>query len=524
CLLPLLPAGFAAEPPKETAGLAEDAELVETRATVPKLKAPAAYEMKDNTVEIELSEYAGYAGLIAANNGLAPTEDSYFFKQYGFKVKFTLSEEDSWSDLNSGRLAASSTTADVLPLYGKQFRTVVPALISFSRGADGVVVRSSINTINDLVGKTLAASQFNEADFFIHYLVQEAGLEINLLEDFRSAAHPDKVNLIYCADAFGAGDLFLRDLKSGRKRLDGCVSWGPKTTEVVEQSGSKAKLLVTSKNILLIADVLLVNRPFAEKNPKIVSGLTDGLLYGNDRVRTDPKSCEAALCQAFKWDKARLANELANVHLANLPENLAFFAGTIDSAGSFGYIYESAAMAYGSKIIKDPCDAEAFLDLKPLKLIEKDGKFSRQKADIRPIRANADAPVENPLLARNIRFLFQPNSSKLDMEDKNNLKDLDVIAKMLQVSPGSKVLLRGHVDNSNVANLRKQGGEDMVRKMALKAIQLSKERAEEVKQVLSDVCKVNASRLDTIGCGWKEPVSQEMKLNRRVEVQWFTTE
>ena len=67
--------------------LAQDAELVETRTAVPRLKAAAPYEMKDNTLEIELSEYAGYSGLIVANGGLAPSENSIFFKKFGFKVK-----------------------------------------------------------------------------------------------------------------------------------------------------------------------------------------------------------------------------------------------------------------------------------------------------------------------------------------------------------------------------------------------------------------------------------------------------
>ena len=125
-------------------GLAADAELVETRTEVPRLKAPAAYVMKDNTIELELSEYAGYAGLIAANGGLEPSENSIFFKKHGFKVKIIISESESWSSLNSGRIAAAATTADVLAVYGRQFQVVVPAQIGFSRGADAVVVQSGI--------------------------------------------------------------------------------------------------------------------------------------------------------------------------------------------------------------------------------------------------------------------------------------------------------------------------------------------------------------------------------------------
>ena len=118
CALSVLPRPAPAAD-DAVSSLAQDAEVVEARTAVPKLKAAAPFDLKDNTVAIELSEYAGYSGLVVANGGLAPNESSIFFKKFGFKVKLTLSEEDSWSGLNSGRMAASATTADVLPLYGQ---------------------------------------------------------------------------------------------------------------------------------------------------------------------------------------------------------------------------------------------------------------------------------------------------------------------------------------------------------------------------------------------------------------------
>src|SRR3954469_9153619 len=75
-------------------------EVVDVKVDVPKLSAPAPFQFKDNVVPIEISEYAGYGGLIAANGGLDPTENSYFFKNFGFKVKLTVKEDENWSELN----------------------------------------------------------------------------------------------------------------------------------------------------------------------------------------------------------------------------------------------------------------------------------------------------------------------------------------------------------------------------------------------------------------------------------------
>src|SRR6185312_8956243 len=346
-------------------------ELADFMAEVPTLTPPASYQVKSNTVVVELSEYAGYAGFIAANGGLEPNTNSIFFKKHGFMVRLTMSEDESWPALNSGKIAASATTADVLAIYGKQFQVVVPAQIGYSRGADGVVVRSDIKRINALKGKILATSQFTEADFFIRYLAQEAGLGIRALPDLKTAPDPDKLNLVYCKDAFAAGDLFLRDLTNGGNLLAGCVTWDPKTTEVADSSGGKAHVLTTSVNLLIIADIFIVNKGFAQEHPEMVAGLVDGLMQGNRMVRDHPESQYDVIGKAFKWDRQKTQSELAKVHLSNLPENLAFFSGAIDAAGSFGGIYQSAVYSYGTDLIKDPVDADHFAELKYLKALEK---------------------------------------------------------------------------------------------------------------------------------------------------------
>jgi NitT/TauT family transport system substrate-binding protein len=500
-------------------------EVVETLNETPKLPAALPYQPKNNTVDVELSEYAGYAGFIAANGGLAPSENSVFFKKYGFKVAIRLSEEESWPALNTGKMAASATTADVLAIYGKQFQVTVPAQIGFSRGADGVVVRTAVKRINDLKGKILATSQFTEADFFIRYLAQEAGMEINMLPDLKTSPDAGKLNLIYCKDAFAAGDLFLRDVNEGGNTLAGCVTWDPKTTDVANGSNGKAHVLTTTKNLLVVADILIVNKGFAQQNPKMVEGLVDGLLEGNRMVRDNPTSQYDVIGKAFKWDRQKTQSELSKVHLSNLPENLAFFSGAIDAAGSFGGIYQSAVYAYGSGLIKDPADSDRFADLQFLKTLDQGGEFKGQQVAIAPIRSGTTAPVEtDPLLSKDIHFLFAPNSANLDMNDKDNLKNLEAIKRLLQVSPGSTVLLRGHVDNSMVDEFRKRGGEAYVRTMALKAVDFSKQRANEIKRLLTEKYNADPKRLDTIGRGWEEPLGTDNDQNRRVEAQWFTLE
>ncbi len=505
-----------------------DLGLAETLTRVPTLDPPAPYVPQNNTIDIELSEYAGYAGLIAANAGLEPSENSYFTKKHGFNVRIKLSEEESWSALNAGKMAASATSVDVLAAYGRQFQVAVPAQIGFSRGADGLVVNRDIRRVNNLKGATLITGQFTEAEFFLRFLAQETGIRVNPLEDLNATPDAEAINLVFAGDAFEAGDIYLKQLQSGATGpLAGAITWDPKTSEVADESGGKAHVLTTNKNLLIVADILIVNKGFADANPKMVAGLVDGLLHGNRLVRDQMEAQLPVITKAFKWDAAQARKELAKVHLSNLPENQAFFSGEIDMAGSFGGIYQSAVLAYGKELIPNPAPADRFLSLAHLKAIEATGDYKGQTLAIAPIKASggASGSVENdPLLSKDIRFLFEPNSAKLDMSDASNMERLSDIKRLLQVSPGSTLLLRGHVDDSLVSEFRKQGGEAYVRQQALRAMKLSQDRAEEIKKHLIEKHAIDAARIDVIGRGWEEPSGKDSNQNRRVEVQWFTLE
>lgn len=495
----------------------------------PKLGAAQPFRMAGDTVVLNLSEYAGYAGIILANNGLEPNADSWFTKNGGFKLKITLSEEDSWDDLQQGRIAATATTVDVLANYGRQWQASVPMQIAWSRGATGIIVKKEIRRINDLKGRIVATAPFSEAEFFIRYLAQEAGLPVQRLDGIDVSPDAAAINLVFLEDAFEAGDAFLAELESGGDLIAGCVTWAPKTTEIVEASGGKAHQLVDNRNLLVVADVLLFNKAFATEQPQIVEKIVEGTLLKNQEIRANPEAHAAALAKAFaayEWSEADAKEELSRVHLSNLPENLSFFRGGIGEAGSFASVFQSANLAYGSELLPRPVDSSYFADLKALAAIETSGRLAGQVASIEPVKTSQQEPLEaDPLLTRDIRFFFLPNDHRLDMANPENTRLLGDVNRLLGVSPGSVVLLRGHVDDARREEFRQQGGETLVRSLALKAIELSTKRAEEVKaQLLLLHAGLDPTRIETVGRGWEEPAGKDSDLNRRVEVQWFTLE
>ena len=502
----------------------EKPDPIEPVSGMPTLDAAAAYQPNGNVIDVDISEYAGYSGLIVANGGLEPNPDSLFAKQYGFQVRLKLSEEEGWSKLNNGRIAASVTTADSLAVIGRQFETVVPAQIGFSRGADMLVVDSGIANVNQLKGKVLASSQFNEAEFFIRYLASEAGLPVKVLRDLDGRPGPNELGLVFYEDAFVACDAYQHELASGSPKLNGCVGWSPRTDEVVGASNGRAKILVSNRNLLIVADILLLNKGFAENKPEWATGLVHGLMEGNRLVRDNPEPYLDTLAKAFGWEVSEVRDELKKVHLSNVPENIAFFEGTIDAAGSFQGIFQSSVLAYGD-LIKNPADPARFVDLSFLRNIAKRSEFAQQSIAIAPIKTGAAVSLEgDALLSKDIRFFFKPNSSELETNEQNQ-QYLDTIKSYLQVSPGSVVLLRGHVDDARKAEFEQQGGQSLVRSMALKAMELSRQRAQSVRDaLLVRHPKIDKARLELVGRGWEEPIGADSEQNRRVEVQWFTLE
>lgn len=451
-------------------------------------------------------------------------------KKYHFKVHFTLSEEESWAALNSGKLAASATTVDVLAAYGKQFNVVVPALISFSRGADGVVLLSTIKDIRDLTGKTVVVSKFTESDFFMRYLAGKNGLAIHTRSGLDDAAASDMLNLIYTPRVDDTTKVFEQSLNKSNPQFGGCVGWEPMTTNLVQNSKGKAYIKTTNRNQLIIADILVVNRGFAEKHPDMVQGLVEGLLQGNKNINEIKKGKEGnaeldLLAKAFTtdpsdaYDRDSIREELDKVDFANYPLNEAFFKDKMPLGGSFNGIYEEAVKCYGD-LVDSNIDPSIFIDTKPLNALGTLHEFQSERISIDP----SPGPISNNrsrVVWKNVRFLFDRNQyDNIDRNEGENGANLDFISNFVRLSPGSLLKLTGHLDDSNA----KLQGKAWAAKYAPLAMSESLKRAETIKQMLVRSSGLEPSQIETDGKGWSESLGSDPEKNRRVEVQIFTLE
>ena len=121
----------------------------------------------------------------------------------------------------------------------------------------------------------------------------------------------DELGLVFYEDAFVACEAYGHELSGSAPRLNGCVGWTPRTDEVVAASNGAAKVLTSNRNLLVIADVLAVNKGFAKAQPELVRGLVHGVLEGNRRLRDEPAAHLGVVAKAFGWTEEEARDELA---------------------------------------------------------------------------------------------------------------------------------------------------------------------------------------------------------------------
>jgi len=141
-----------------------------------------------------------------------------------------------------------------LELLKLQDQVQVLAIIDYSRGGDGIVVRPGIKTVNDLIDKRVGFLGDGTGKYLISFLLRMVDLRF---EDVRGIVYKDENDLT--AD-FAAG------------KLDAIAYWQPGIGEVLGKVPGSKVLLSTADMPTLIPDVLIVNRAFVTENPARVEG------------------------------------------------------------------------------------------------------------------------------------------------------------------------------------------------------------------------------------------------------------
>src|SRR6478736_6070196 len=236
---------------------------------------------EDAEVRVRVNVWVGCVGGLVANGGLETAPDSIFAKK-GLKVSFKII--DDWTEgasaLATNNVDVMLTTLDVYAKdYGqfqeKGFGSHAFLMVDWSRGADGVIGKQGINSIEDLAGKTVAFAPYTPSHFLLWNGLKASGLSTEQRQEIFSKS-------VHTKDGIEPANLFAQE------KVDAAVAWDPDMSDAVTKRAGSKKIYDTRVANRLIADILVVSDSFSAKHPQTLLKFAQGWLEGVEFIKTQP--------------------------------------------------------------------------------------------------------------------------------------------------------------------------------------------------------------------------------------------
>ncbi|MGO9270805.1 MAG: phosphate ABC transporter substrate-binding/OmpA family protein [Terriglobia bacterium] len=461
---------------------------------------PTSGSAPSNLVKVRVNIWVGCAGGLVANGGLDTAPDSIFDKQ-GLKVSFKII--DDWTEgataLATGNVDMMLTTADVWAKDFGQFQDKgVGAhafyMVDWSRGADGLIGRQGINSLEDLAGKTVAFAPYTPSHFLLWNGLKESGLSTEQRNEVFAKA-------VHTKDGIEPATLFAQ------QKVDAAVAWDPDMSDAVTKRPGARKIYDTKVANRLIADILVVSDKFAAQNPQTVIKLAQGWLQGVEFIKSQPNRAYTLIgtIQDFNIPTDLAKTMLGGVRLSDYADNVNFF-GTPSGGSDYDNIFKMAQEMYREeRLINHIADPEASVDRRYIAALS--GQFSETSTEA-PIEYKAPAKGAVPIATQHRSIYFESNSAKMSLDSR---AVVDEIGEFMRAYGNTVVDIEGNSDSTGSRELN---------------MDLSRQRAEAVKSYLMEKYGYPASRMRTKGNGPDNPVDSNdtpegREKNRRTDIKVY---
>jgi NitT/TauT family transport system substrate-binding protein len=472
----------------------------ETVDSTKPLLIPASSTSSDAEVRVRVNVWVGCAGGLVANGGLDTQPDSIFGKK-GLKVSFKII--DDWTEgaaaLATDNVDVMLTTADVYAKDYAQFKekgfgSHAFLMVDWSRGADGVIGKQGINSIEDLAGKTIAFAPYTPSHFLLYNGLKTSGLGTEQRQEIFNKA-------VHTKDGIEPATLFAQE------KVDAAVAWDPDMSDAVAKRAGSKKIYDTRIANHLIADILVVSDSFSAKHPQTLLKFAQGWLEGVEFVKTQPERAYNLIgtVKDFNIPSDLAKTMLGGVKLADYADNRSFM-GTAGSDADYKNILGMAQDMYRDlRIIKHTFDPEESLDRRYIEKLADSFSMASSEA---PIEYKAPAAGATPIATQHRSIYFDPNSSTMSLDSR---AIVDELAGTMRAYENTVVDIDGNTDSTGSRPYN---------------IQLSHARADEVKKYLMDKYGFPAARLRTAGNGPDKPMEtnatpEGREKNRRTDIKVY---
>lgn len=468
------------------------------------LELPVSSSSDDNgEVRIRVNVWVGCVGGLVANGGLETAPDSIFGKK-GLKVSFKII--DDWTEgasaLATNNVDVMLTTLDVYAKdYGqfqeKGFGSHAFLMVDWSRGADGVIGKQGINSIEDLAGKTVAFAPYTPSHFLLWNGLKASGLSTDQRNEIFAKA-------VHTKDGIEPAVLFAQE------KVDAAVAWDPDMSDAVTKRAGAKKIYDTRIANRMIADILVVSDRFAAKHPQTVLKLAQGWIEGVEFIRTQPDRAYNLIgtIKDFNIPSDLAKTMLGGVKLADYADNTSFM-GTPGSNSDYANIFGQAQDMYRElRMIKRTSNSEDSLDRRYIQQLN--GSFSTASTET-PIEYHELSKGATPIATQHRSIYFDPASAHMSLDSR---AVVDEIGGQMRAYENTIVDIEGNTDSTGNRPYN---------------MQLSRQRADAVKQYLMEKYGFPGARFHIAGNGPDKPLDSNAspegrEKNRRTDIKLYANQ
>jgi NitT/TauT family transport system substrate-binding protein len=464
------------------------------------LLVPAAATEESAPVRVRVNIWVGCAPGLVANGGLETASGSIFDKQ-GVKVSFKII--DDWTEgaaaLATDNVDVMLTTADVWAKDYAQFRDKgfnahAVLMVDWSRGADGVIGKQGINSIEDLAGKSVAFAPYTPSHFLLWNGLKQSGLSTDQRNEIFAKA-------IHTKDGIEPATLFAQ------QKVDAAVAWDPDMSDAVSKRPGAKKIYDTRVANRLIADILVVSDKFAARYPQTLLKFMQGWLQGVEFIKAEPARAYNLIgtIKDFNIPSDLAKTMLGGVRLSDYADNVAFF-GKSGADSDYGNIFKMAQEMYREeRLIKKNYEPDVTADRRFLEHLS--GQFSTASSEP-PIEYKAPGKGSQPIATQHRSIYFDSNSADMSLDSR---AIVDEIAGMMRAYGNTVVDIEGNTDSTGSRAYN---------------VELSKRRAEAVRRYLTQKHGFPPTRMRALGNGPDRPLADNdspegREKNRRTDIKIY---
>ncbi len=450
---------------------------------------------------VGINTWAGHSPGIVSNGGLDAGAASVYKQKYGLDVQFVLIEDPA-AKLAAFLKGDIDIMWDTVDSWAREASTIAEQNIAakaiiqqdWSRGGDGIVSLKTINSIEDLKGKTIATTRYTPSHWLLLYMLAQSGLTT----DDKKAIEK---NLVFVAEAPQAANAFKA------KKVDAAVTWEPDLSSAVTVRSDDAHVLVsTAAATNVIADTLVARQDVIDKGPATLRDFVHGWFDGIDQIAKDPAGSYAVTAKALKLGPDDISGMLSGLKLAPFADNALFF-GLSGGHSQFGSLFDTAFVVWRKQgVISKAVDSKDYVDTRFVSSLADSYQGQKVVETFKFDPKEANDPKARPIVNKSLAIYFTPGSDSIM---NGSFFSLDSLGDTMTAFGNTYLRIEGNTDTKGSAKLNRS---------------LSEKRAQAVQKYLMDHFSLPMERFQTLGHGSENPVANNdteagRQENRRTDIK-----